>query len=76
MFIAVVAFVGFVLDTMGKIAVGYTAMSIHNRLLKERGADEAVFAEIRRDKRFAVIGLVMMVVGFLLQLPEKLHLAG
>ena len=63
---------GFILDVMGKLLVAYTAIAVHHRFLKEHKIDAAVFKTMRREQIIGIIGVVLIIVGFLLQLPFKI----
>jgi hypothetical protein len=65
------ALIGFTLDVIGKIMIAYTAVQVHYRFWKEHQIDENVFAEMGRERRIGIIGIVLIVLGFLLQLPGK-----
>jgi len=64
--------IGFILDIQGKVMVAFTAIMVHHRFRKEHKVDERVFRSMRREQVIAIIGIIFMVAGFLLQLPSKL----
>lgn len=64
--------VGFTLDTIGKVMVAYTAIRVHYRFWKEHQIDNQVFAVMYREQWIGVIGIALMIIGFVLQVPEKL----
>ncbi|MCA9308395.1 MAG: hypothetical protein R3B92_02705 [Patescibacteria group bacterium] len=72
--IRILAILGSILDIIGKVTIGYTAIAVHNRVWQEHKIDEAVFKEMKHERQVAFIAVVLMVVGFLMQLPGKLHL--
>lgn len=63
---------GFTLDVIGKIMVAFTAIMVHHRFLKEHRVDEKVFRVMRREQLVGVIGILLIIIGFILQLPSKL----
>lgn len=65
-------FLGFTLDVVGKIMVAYTAIAVHYRVWKEHKIDKTVFIAMRNEQTIGIIGIVLIVVGYLLQLPAKL----
>lgn len=65
-------FLGFTLDVIGKIMVAYTAIAVHHHVWKEHKIDKAVFAAMKNEQIIGIIGIVLIVIGYLLQLPEKL----
>ena len=70
--VAVAGFIGFAIDTIGKLIVAHTAISVHYRFWKEHKVDDAVFAEMQMERKHAIFGIILMVLGFLLQIPDKL----
>lgn len=66
-----IEFIGFTLDVIGKIMVAYTAIAVHRRVWREHKIDEAVFRAMRREQIVGVIGIVLIVIGYLLQAPAK-----
>lgn len=67
-----VEFVGFTLDVIGKIMVAYTAIAVHRRFWKEHKIDEMVFKMMKREQIIGIAGVILIVIGFLLQIPSKL----
>lgn len=65
-------FIGFTLDVIGKILVAYTAIAVHHRFWKEHKVDEFVFKAMKREQVIGIAGIILIVVGFLLQIPSKL----
>ena len=71
----ILSFIGFTLDVVGKLLVAYTALKVHNRFREEHRVDEAVFTEMRKESRLGLIGIILIVIGYLLQLPGKLPIS-
>lgn len=65
-------FLGFTLDVIGKIMVAYTAIAVHRRVWKEHKIDKAVFAAMRNEQIIGIIGIVLIVIGYILQISTKL----
>lgn len=63
---------GFILDVIGKIMVAYTAIAVHRRVWKEHKIDKIVFAAMRNEQIIGVAGIILIIIGFFLQLPTKL----
>ena len=64
--------IGFTLDIIGKVMIAFTALMVHHRFAKEHKVDEKVFAIMQREKIIGVFGSILMILGFLMQLPDKL----
>lgn len=67
-----IEFLGFTLDVIGKILVAYTAIAVHRRFWKEHKIDESVFKAMRREQIIGIAGIILIIIGFLLQIPSKL----
>ena len=64
--------IGFTLDLIGTVMIAYTVLSVHYRVRKEHKIDEVVFKHMRREQAAGIIGIGLIIIGFLLQLPSKL----
>lgn len=67
-----IAFIGFTLDVIGKVLIAYTAIMVHYRFWQEHKIDEKVFATMKREQLIGIIGIALIIVGYLLQIPSKL----
>lgn len=56
------------LDIIGKVMVAYTALSVHRRVWQEHQIDRAVFAAMKREQVIGVIGIVLMITAYLLDI--------
>lgn len=65
-------FIGFTLDAIGKVMVAFTAIMVHHRVRQERKIDAAVFKSMKREQIIGVIGIVLIIVGYFLQVPRKI----
>jgi len=63
---------GFILDVIGKVMVAYAAIKVHRRFWKEHKVDEFVFRAMEREQIIGILGIVLIIIGFLLQIPSKL----
>lgn len=64
--------IGFILDTVGKIMVSYTAVRVHYRFWREHKIDESVFVEMKKEQRLGIVGIALIIIGFLMELPSKI----
>ena len=62
---------GATLDLIGKILIAFTALRVHYRFRKEHKVDERVFRAMRREHILAILGIILIILGYLLQLPGK-----
>lgn len=63
---------GFILDVIGKVMVAYAAIKVHHRFWKEHKVDEFVFRAMKREQVIGIAGVILIIAGFLLQIPSKL----
>jgi len=61
--------IGFTLTTLGEILIAITVLSVHGRVAKEHKIDSKVFLEIKKEKTIGVVGILLLILGFILQLP-------
>ncbi|PIS05481.1 MAG: hypothetical protein COT81_00905 [Candidatus Buchananbacteria bacterium CG10_big_fil_rev_8_21_14_0_10_42_9] len=62
---------GFTLSTIGKLIVAYTAYAIHVKISKMKKIDDLVLETMKHEKALAIMGILFMVLGYFLELPEK-----
>lgn len=67
-----IAFIGFVLDVIGKVMVAYAAIKVHRRFWKEHKVDGLVFRAMKREQIIGILGIALIIIGFVLQIPSKL----
>ena len=63
---------GHTLDVIGKILISYTAIAVHYRVRKEHKIDETVFKSMKSEQALGVLGIILIIVGYFLELPAKL----
>ena len=63
---------GSTLDMIGKVMISYTVIRVHYRFWKEHRVDEEVFSEMRKERRVGILGIVLIIIGYLLEVPSKL----
>jgi len=61
-----IAFIGTIL-----VAVAYIPQIFH-LFLKEHKIDDTVFAAMKRERIIPVFGVVLIVIGYVFQIPSKL----
>lgn len=64
--------VGFTLDVLGKVLLGITVLLAHRRIVEEHRIDREVLTEMKREQFLGLLGIVLIIVGFFLQLPFKI----
>ena len=61
-------FWGFTLALLGKLLVSMTVIMVHSKITKEEHIDGIVLMEMRKEKHYAILGVVLMILGYLLEL--------
>lgn len=59
---------GFTIHTLGEIMVGFTAIMVHHRVWKEHKIDNKVFAEMNRERKIGVVGILLIIIGYIIEL--------
>ncbi|MCL4417000.1 MAG: hypothetical protein M1365_09935 [Actinobacteria bacterium] len=59
---------GLTLDTLGKVLLGITVLMVHRYVLKEHKIDTDVLRGMRKEQAFGVLGIFLIVIGYILQL--------
>ncbi|MFV1917516.1 MAG: hypothetical protein ACC618_03510 [Patescibacteria group bacterium] len=68
----VMDFIGFTLEVLGTVMIAYMALSVHYRVRKEHKIGERVIKHMRREQAVGVVGVVLIVAGYILQVPSKI----
>jgi uncharacterized membrane protein YidH (DUF202 family) len=61
------SFLGLTLRTVGEIIIGLSIIRVHIRIMQEHKLDKKVYRSIRREKFWAVIGIILILVGYILE---------
>lgn len=64
---------GHTLDLVGKILISYTVISVHYRFRKEHKIDEAVFKQMRKEQGLGLIGILLIIAGYILEIPSIIN---
>lgn len=65
-------FLGHTLDFVGKLLVSYTVLTVHMRVREEHKIDEKVFGAMKKEKNIGIIGIAMMILGYILEAPFRI----
>jgi hypothetical protein len=58
---------GLTLGTIGKIILGVAVLRVHLRMFEERDIEGTVLTAIKREHWATIIALIMIVIGYLLE---------
>lgn len=51
----------------GEILIAYTVISVHAQVRKEHSLDKAVYKEMRKEHILALLGILLLVIGFVMR---------
>ncbi|MFQ5717371.1 MAG: hypothetical protein ACE5GQ_09760 [Nitrospinales bacterium] len=63
--------IGFSADTLGKILLGFTVLKVYWHVLREHKVDADVLRQMRQEQVLGTLGIGLIIVGYLLQLPSN-----
>lgn len=64
--------IGFTFDVLGKVLLGITVLLAHRQIVEEHRIDRDVLMEMRREQVLGLLGIILIIVGYFLQLPAKI----
>lgn len=56
------------LDVVGKVLVAYTAIAVHHRVWRSHKIDKGVFKMMRTEQWLGVFGIILIVLGYLIEI--------
>lgn len=59
---------GTAVEFLGNVLLAISVIFVHMKMQEERKFDGAVVRTLKKEKGYAIAGLVLMVVGFMLEL--------
>ena len=63
-----ILFWGLTIGIIGKLLIGISVINVHWHVIKERHIDKDVIWAMKRERWVALIGVLLMVVGYVLEL--------
>lgn len=58
---------GLTIGTVGKLVLGVAILRVHAYIIKEHRIDGVVLAALRRERYFTALGLILVVIGYVLE---------
>ena len=58
---------GITLGTIGKLVLGVAVLRVHVYIIREHKIDDVVLKALRREQTVTLIGLALIVVGYVLE---------
>jgi len=59
---------GMLLDTVGVVMIAFAALRVHHRVLNERKIDKQVYADMKREQKIGIAGVIFVIIGNLIQI--------
>ena len=63
-------FWGLSIGVLGKVLLGITVINVHSHIVKEHRIDMDVLTAMKKEKVFAVTGVFLMVLGYILEVTH------
>lgn len=60
-------FIGMILSIVGEVFIGLAVLNVHRHIIEEKRIDGDVLIAMKREKRVAMTGIIIMITGFLVQ---------
>lgn len=60
-------FIGMILSIVGEVFIGLAVLNVHKHIIEEKRIDGDVLSAMKRERRIAMTGIVVMIMGFLVQ---------
>lgn len=58
---------GITLDVIGTVSIAHTVLRVHDRVRREHTIDLRVMKEMRRERIIGIVGIALVVVGYIFQ---------
>ena len=55
------------LDVVGTVLIGIAALRVHHRVLYDHKIDKKVFRTMKVEQRLGIIGIFLIILGYMLQ---------
>ncbi len=61
-------FWGLTIGLLGKILLGTAVILVHSKITHEKRIDGIVLMEMHREQHIAIVGMTLMILGYLLEI--------
>lgn len=62
-----ILFWGITLGVLGKLVLGLAVLRVHTRIREEKKIDRVVIQSIKREELLTILGIFLIVVGYILE---------
>ncbi len=59
------------LDVIGTVMIAYAALSVHERVRRDKKIDESVFRTMKRERLSGIMGVTLIILGYGIGLLES-----
>lgn len=57
-----------ILDLIGVILIAVSVIRVHSEIVHENKIDQEVIREMKGEKRYAIVGIIFILIGFALNI--------
>ena len=69
---SVIEIVGLTFEFIGTILIAISVFKVHTNVMRERKIDKNIIEEIRKERYLTLVGIILIILGYLLQLLTRL----
>ncbi len=63
-----------ILETIGTLSIAWATLSVHHKVLHEHAIDAQVFSTMKKEQKFAIAGIILVLAAFLLDILKDVLL--
>jgi len=67
-----IGILGLTLEALGAVMIAYTVIRTHAMVERERRIDTRIVRAIRGERTMAIVGVLFVIAGYLIQVWERL----
>ena len=60
-------FIGMTASIIGEVLIGLAVLNVHKHVIEEKRIDQDVVSAMKREKKIALTGVILMILGYLTQ---------
>lgn len=57
-----------ILETSGTLCIAWATLSVHHKVLHDHAIDKAVFRTMKREQKFAILGIILILISFVVDM--------
>jgi len=63
--------IGYTLSILGKLLIAVSVLIVHIKISREHKIDAKISKEVRHELYLTIIGIILIVIGYILESPFK-----